>query len=245
MDRSFLSDRAVVEASRSFVCARLLTFEDVEEAALMSRLLPGRDPVNTVFTILDPSGREPLVRPGRSPRRRYASGAELAADMKRLAARYPGEEQVRPDQLGLPLLTDVRRALNVTECDAQQLVVLRGSDAALQPLLDELVRCCWSAELIGRFLYVRADDATDWDTIAGAGDAPAIGLLLVQTDRYGLTGRVVGAAEPGISAPRLQALLRDAAAAFSPAPVDTRKRRRQGRRAGVRWEAEVSPRKGG
>ena len=90
MDRSYLSDPAVVEASRAFVCARLLTYEDAEEAALMRRLLPGRGSVNTAFTILAPDGDRQLVRAGRSPRMAFGSARMMAAELRRIAERFPG-----------------------------------------------------------------------------------------------------------------------------------------------------------
>ena len=239
MDRSYLSDQAVVAASRGFVCARLLSFEDAEEAALMRRLMRGRGLVNTVFTILDPSGQRPLVRPGRSPTGPYKSGAAMAAAMRKISARYPGKPRIAARDLGLPLLRDVRLALNVTECDAQQLVVLKGDPEDTEKLEDLLCELCWSDELIGRFLYCRADDETEWAAVKGNEKAPDVGLLVVQTRTYGLSGEVVGSAPAHVSAKKLKKLLVDAATSFSPRPVDTRRLRRRGRRDGVRWQPEL------
>ena len=42
MDRSYLSDPAVVAASRSFVCVRLLTYENAREAELLRGIFRGR-----------------------------------------------------------------------------------------------------------------------------------------------------------------------------------------------------------
>ena len=244
MDRSYLSDQAVVEASRAFVCARLISFEDAEEARLMKRLMRGRGLVNTVFSILDPSGQRPLVRPGRSPTRAYESGAAMAAAMDAIAERYPGERAVAPSQLGLPALEDVRIALNVTACDAQQLVVLRGDPERIAALERRLVDLCWSKPLVGRFLYVRADSETDWSAVAGSEDAPEHGLLVVRSETYGLKGRVVASASHECSEKDLAQLLTQAAASFRPAVVDTRRLRRSGMREGIRWKSELPlPRK--
>lgn len=239
MDRSYLSDQAVVEASRAFVCARLISFEDPEEAKLMRRVMRGRDLVNTVFTILDPSGRRPLVRPGRSPRWSYDSGAEMAAAMVKISARYPGKKRVKPAQLGLPVMEDVRIALNVTQCDAQQLVVLRGDSEKIATLERHLRELCWSEGLVGRFLYARADEHTDWATIKGSEGAPEHGLLVVRTKTYGLEGEVVAAASHELGAAKLKELLVEVAESFRPAAQDTRQVRRKGRRAGVQWKPEL------
>lgn len=244
MDRSYLSDKAVVEASRDFVCVRLITFENGEEARLMDRLMRGRGLVNTAFTILDPTGSTPLIAPARSPRWAYDDGADMAAGMRRIHARYPGNKKVDAGDLGMPLLEDVRIALNVTECDAQQLVIVRGNDKKTRRLLSDLQQLCWSDNVIGRFLYVKADAETDWKSIAGSEQAPADGLLVVRTDPYGLTGKVVASAPAKSRKQDLRKLLLDAAAGFEPKTVDTRRLRREGKRKGLEWRTELPvPRK--
>jgi len=244
MDRSYLSDKAVVEASRDFVCVRLITFENSDEAKLMKRLMRGRDLVNTAFTILDPTGQKPLIAPARSPRWAYDSGAEMARGMQRIHERFPGKKKVDAADLGMPLLEDVRIAMNVTECDAQQLVIVRGDDKHTRRMLDDLQDLCWSDDVIGRFLYAKADAQTDWGAIDGSEQAPASGLLVVQTDTYGLTGRVVASTSAKVGKAQLKKLLLEAAAAFEPKSVDTRKLRREGRRKGLEWQTEVPvPRK--
>ena len=59
MDGSFLSDADVVAASRKFVCIRLSTYEDAEEAEFLRSIYVGRsgDLENTVFAILSPDGK--------------------------------------------------------------------------------------------------------------------------------------------------------------------------------------------
>ena len=42
MDRSYLSDKDVVEASRDFVCIRLATYENAEEAKILKSIFTGR-----------------------------------------------------------------------------------------------------------------------------------------------------------------------------------------------------------
>ena len=55
MDRSYLSDQAVVEASRQFICVRLATYEDQGEADFLTSLYSFRGNVlkNSVFALLD------------------------------------------------------------------------------------------------------------------------------------------------------------------------------------------------
>ena len=69
MDRSFLSDASVVEASRAFVCVRMATYENEAEAEFLTSVFSGRSGKleNTVFTIMAPDGETKLTRAGRSP----------------------------------------------------------------------------------------------------------------------------------------------------------------------------------
>ena len=64
MDRSFLSDKGIIRASRGFVCARLATYENKEEAEYLGRIFRGRSGQleNTVFCIMSPDGKDRLVR---------------------------------------------------------------------------------------------------------------------------------------------------------------------------------------
>ena len=68
MDRSFLSDKGIIRASRNFVCARLSTYESKEEAEYLSGIFTrGGELENTVFCIMSPDGKDRLVSSGRSP----------------------------------------------------------------------------------------------------------------------------------------------------------------------------------
>lgn len=244
MDRSYLSDQQVVEVSRAFVCARLITFEDSDEAKLMKRLFGGRRLVNTVFTIMDPSGQNALVRAGRSPKMAFDDAAAMATKMRAVAKRYPGRKNVAAEDLGLPVLENVRIALNVTECDAQQLVILRGDAKQVKALRKQLTKLSWSDKLIGRFLYAIADDKTDWKVLKNADKVPKSGVLIARSDEYGLTGEIVASAKASITTEKLEELLLAAAANHKPKAVDTRRLRRQGIRNGVQWQAELAAQKG-
>ena len=100
MDRSFLSNPAVVKMSRDFVCARLATFESPAEADFIYALYPSRSgaQVNTVFTILAPDGKTTLLSPGRSPSHTLGSDdpSRLVAEMKKILARYKAKRAGSP-----------------------------------------------------------------------------------------------------------------------------------------------------
>ena len=124
MDRSYLSDQQVVTASRGFVCARLITFEDSQEAALMKRLLGSRKLVNTVFTILDPSGKQALTRAGRSPRMAFRDGEAMAALQECLA------DEPEDATLNRSYIAAARRAGKLDEAHAFYLDLLRHNPEA-------------------------------------------------------------------------------------------------------------------
>jgi len=239
MDRSYLSDQVVVAASREFVCARLITFEDSDEAKLMKRIWGGRKLVNTAFALMDPTGKKTLTRTGRSPRMVFDEAASMATKMRDVAKRYPTKTKVTAKDLGLPILEDVRIALNVTECDSQQLIVVRGNDKQVAQLREQLTKLCWSGQLVGRFLYAIANDKTDWTKLEGADNAAKNGVLIVRTDTYGLTGKVIASIAAKDAKQKLEKALLTAAASHKPQAVDTRRIRRKGIRNGVKWQPEL------
>ena len=139
MDRSYLSDPAVVAASRDFVCIRLATYESAEEAKFLKKLFIGRsgELENTVFTILSPDGQKKLVRAGRSPHMSFRgpeeeSIREMADTMKRIAKQYRSRKKAQ----ALPYLADLRRGLNVASCDIQPLVVTFAKSEAARKKLE-------------------------------------------------------------------------------------------------------------
>src|ERR1051325_11526957 len=95
MDRSFLSLKPVIQASRRFVCIRTLTYEDPEERDFQRALFIGRsgDVENTTFCILSPDGKQPITRAGRGIRQIFQSPEQMAGWMDKAAEYYDGESQ--------------------------------------------------------------------------------------------------------------------------------------------------------
>jgi hypothetical protein len=75
MDKSFLSDPDVIAASRKFICIRLLSYENKEEAAFLKTFNVGRngDVENTVFCILSPDAKQRLSRASRGTGQVYGN----------------------------------------------------------------------------------------------------------------------------------------------------------------------------
>lgn len=237
MDRSFLSDPDVVAASREFVCVRLATYEDAEEAELLSSLFVGRsgELENTVFTILSPDGRRKLVRAGRSPHQIFGRAGNMAAEMREISARYRSRDMTA-ERLGLPALHDVRLGLNVAACDRQKLVVISGAnDAERARLQQRVAELAWTDELQGSFLYAIAEHPSELAAIG----ARSPGVFVVEPDAYGESGKVIAHAAADADDAELRDVLVDAAGAGSLGSVDSRRHIREGMAKGVHWETVV------
>lgn len=239
MDRSFLADKAVIDASRAFVCVRLATFEDAGENTFTQSLYRGRRPkanVNTVFTVLAPDGKTPLLTPGRSPSMtlRTEDPERLVAAMIRIAAQYKTKSAGKTAPI--PYGIDLRRALNVAACDMQPLVVVvAGSEAKRRAIEKTLAPIAWSKEYVGVFAYAVAKP----DELKALADAKTIeGVLVVIADDYGLTGKVVASAT-GTGATALKTAFKQALAGFKPREKDSISHIRKARRSGIVWEPEV------
>jgi len=225
----------VVAASRAFVCVRLLTYENAAEAEVLKSLFLGRAGTleNTVFALLAPDGATRLARVGRTPKMVFGGdGAEQIAAMadalRRGAAAHPGRDRPR----ALPVVEDLRRALDVAACDGQPLVVVRGADAEAV-----VARLAWSVAFIGRCVYVRCAADAPLAAVTGAADGP--GCLVVQPGVYGLDGVVLTQRAWPATGEAIAATLRDGCARFRAAPKDERRHIAEGRRRGVDWKPVI------
>ena len=236
MDRSYLSDPDVVEASRSFICVRLVTYEDVGEMKFMNSIYDFRTPTkNSLFAILDPSAKEHLVKPGRSMRSTFEDAAQMADRMKEITETYPAERVASPTKLGMPYLKDVRLALNVAACDTQCLVILYAPKQKDRRRLESLLLpLAWDKELIGEFLFVATDKATDLSRVSDTGEAA--GLLVVTPGAYGLEGRQVEFVPLDTKPDEARAALVAAAQANRIGSKDSKRHIGLGRKEGVHWE---------
>src|SRR3954469_23937633 len=112
MDRSFLSRPEVIAASRPFVCVRLATYEDKDEAAFLKSFRVGGsgELENTVFTVLASDGRRELTRASRGATHTFGDASRMAATLTRIAR----EQKARPpaDPPELPTVANVRLAVN-------------------------------------------------------------------------------------------------------------------------------------
>ena len=239
MDRSFLSVPAVVEASRDFVCVRLLTYESAEEGKFLGGLLRTRSGLleNTVFTVMAPDGKTQLIQAGRSPRSAFPAPPEqaandLAAALKRIAGQQPGKgDAARP----VPYVVDLRRGINVAACELQPLVVVVGGEDARKKIEEALAPLAWSREFIGRFAYAPAGP----EALGAIEGAPRrTGVLVVQPDAYGTKASLLAATER-IDAEGLKKALSDGLSKSAPVAKDSRPHIEEGHRRGIHWETAI------
>ncbi|MFT7485763.1 MAG: hypothetical protein ACI9F9_001613 [Candidatus Paceibacteria bacterium] len=192
MDRSYLSDKDVVNASRGFICLRLVTYEDAQEMEFMKSTYFFQTPTkNSLFAILDPAGKKHLVSPGRSMRNTFEDADAMAQRMDEILKDYPKPKQGDLGKLGLPYLKDVRVALNVAACDSQRLVILYAkTDAECRKLEGMLQPLAWDKSLVGNLLYATTNEVKDLEQIDDVGRSA--GLLIIEPGPYGVRGRQVG-----------------------------------------------------
>src|SRR5260221_5829452 len=164
MDRSFLSQPEVIAAARDFVCVRLTTYENEAEGAFLKSFNVTRsgELENTVFTILAADGKKQLVRASRSIRQSFRDAADMAATMKRIVGESPSKATARDELPALPLVANVRLAVDVAACDGLPLAVIHAPDELTrQRVREQLAALVWSDEFVGRFIYVEASAETE------------------------------------------------------------------------------------
>ncbi len=238
MDRSFLSHAGVIAESRKFVCVRLQTYENRDERDLLKSIFIGRsgDLENTTFSIMDPSGTEDLVRPGRSPKRTFSDPAAMADRMRIIAEKLKAKAPVSVP--ALPYLESLRLALNVAACDNLPLIVtLADSAKELESMEQKLLPLAWSRSLQGNFLYVSAKREELKDKVEGL--RPDSDIVILDPETFGRFGKVLSQLPSDVGTSKLLDELRRAGEQHIPDVKERFDHVRDGGRKGIRWESEL------
>ena len=250
MDRSFLADKDVIAASRKFVCIRLATYENAQENEVLKGVFaPGGNLENSVFGLLTPDGKTPLVRSGRSPA--WAFGGtrgpginqqplevleKMAQTMEAIALAYPGKGEATKGAPPVPYLADLRLALNVATCERQPLVAVYSKDTTQRQKMErELSKIAWSDQFIGQAQYVAVQETSDFKAVKGLKAKP--GFIVIQPGQFGLTGKVIGEIGPEAKAAKLKAGMAKALGKHKPSQLTYEQHRQAGRQAGARWKS--------
>lgn len=205
------------------------TYENEGELEILGYVFSGRSgPQNTSFAILDPEGKK-LTRGSRSPSMTFGSPQRFAAGLDEIAGRY--EKEAKPIA-ALPVVRDLRLALNVAAADMRPLVVVRGKDAADAKRLEaEVAKAAWSEGRVGTCHYVVLDAETTFE-----GLTPEVGVTVVQPDTYGQGGKVLAHVGRDAKSAALTAGIAKGAAAHDVATKEHRAHIREARRRGISWE---------
>jgi hypothetical protein len=238
--RSFLVNDQVVKASRSFVCIRLLTYENEQEYEFMERLLrvqSGTLP-NTVFCLLAPDGKTKLTRSGRGPSFAYSNASALASGMKQVADKYPMAHENALSDTRLPRVHKVDVALNTAACDNRPLVVtVAGDRDELAKVDSTLLRLAWSEPFAGQFVFGSTTERKDLRPLAGANETSAI--LIVEPGTYGVSGTVMAQLDTGASGEEIQQALARALKDFTPQVKSHNAHIQTGYNLGIEWETVI------
>jgi hypothetical protein len=266
MDRSFLADANVIGVSRQFVCIRLATYEDAEEAKFLKNIFSGRSGEldNTVFALLAPDGKTQLCRPGRSPNFAFRNPAEMASRMVEISGEYPGNDEGGTDVLTLPAMKNFRLALNVAACDGLPLVVGIGTEpdkkstgAAAKPgdkdsdksnksaendlpvdtLRKLLVPVAFTEQLAGKFHYYTTTDPKELSAVTGYRGQE--GVFLIAPAAYGLEGEVVAQWTRDLETGLLAKELLEKAGQYQKTAKSHNQHVRSGRQNNIEWETEI------
>lgn len=238
MDRSFLSNAQVVEASRDFVCLRLATYEDAKEAEYLRKVYGrGNDLENTVFAILDPDGKK-LTRASRGPR--FRSASQMATSMMKLVRDdYAHATKRRWSDKTLPEMKSLDLAMNVASCDSLPMVIAIGTDAKdLAQLRKQLLPLAWHADLAGQFAFATATVESDLRSVTGLPEGDKRGIYVVEPDAFGVVANVT-AILATTNATQMETELTKALAKFDPPQKDHRQHVRTGFSLGLKWETAV------
>lgn len=234
MDKRYLSQPDVIKASRNFVCIRLMTYESADEAQVLKRYWRrGQDLENTVFVILDPSGR-PLMRGMRSPQRFFQDSSALANSMNKIASSYRSSSSPKE----LPLVDTLRLGMNVAACDQRPLaIVVSNNKTSRDRLESNLAPYAWSKQYIGKVIYT-ASKSNELNGVIGA--RPVDGYIFVSPNTYGTRAKVIAQLGANPTRAQLVSAYNKVIAWQPPQKASShRDHARQGRMQGAQWETQI------
>ena len=217
IDRSFLSQTEVVQASRKWTCIRVATYENAEEAEYLQGIFSGRsgELENTVFAFMDPTARKHLAAPSRGPRGLFSGPSDMSSAMDRMAQSYRASAPVSDE---LPKVESLRLALNIAACEGLPVVVVASRAAEKQ-----LAKAAWAPQNVGQAVYLRAE-------LQEGAQA-----YLIVPDKFGMKIESSRPLDPKVGAQELHSLL----STLQSGPKDHRSHVQEGFAKGIRWETVV------
>ena len=167
------------------MCVRIDSYESEVHQKYVRTFLDGRFE-NSAFCLLAPNGVDWLSKGGRGPE--MVLGRRSAAErMDTVAALYPVKAEVR--NAIVPDFHSVRQALNVASADQRVLVVVHGSQPAIEPLRTSLRTVVSDERIIGRFHFDFETDSA-WKKNVSSLEKES-GIALIKSGEFGMKGTVM------------------------------------------------------
>jgi hypothetical protein len=240
MDRSFLSNAKVIEASRAFVCVRLTTYEDEAEAKFAKQLVRtgSGELENTAFALLEPDGKTRLTRAGRSMRGIYSSADDMAKSMKDIARKFPGKVKAEDVPTTLPYTLTGKLGVNVAAADHLPLIVILGDMEKTRTKMAETVaKSAWGKTYIGHFIYAEATKTDDLPKLDKLKSMDSI--VFIEPNRFGQGGAVLEQLKPDSSQDEIEKAMNTLLKKHVVTTLSERAFRDAAVRAGAFWEPKI------
>ena len=158
--------------------------------------------------------------------------------MDEIASRYAVKKGARSSLPALPVLPNVRLALNVAACDNLPLVAaVASSKSSREKLHKQVNELAWSEDFIGRFIYVSAGKSSELEKVKGIKHKE--GLFVIAPDTFGQEGKVLTQVKLGAGRKELAEGLARAVALHRPEQKETRSHSALGRILEVNWKTQV------
>lgn len=228
-----------IEASRNWVVCRLDPYESKKHQEWVRKFLNGRF-ANTVFCLLAPDGEDMLSRAGRSPSQVFGTAQELYQEMDEVLGDHRARKMDEPALV--PDFHSLDESINVASCDQRPLVLIVSETDAEEETLRERLRSVSShASMLGRFHYDFAKAGADG--LSDVSGARGPGIYLVESDKYGLSGKTLERFDTRASEAELLEALAPVGARFAEErkPKDYQAHVRAGSRDGIAFEQEIPP----
>lgn len=207
-----------------------MSYESADELGVLKAFWrPGADLENTLFTFLDPYGRQ-LTRGARSPDFMFRDAHDMASTMEDLARDYRG----RDEQKTLPVVNTVRLGLNVAACDKRPLAIVVGDTERDRKIMENnLAPLAWSKEFVGKLIYT---DGSKRELNSVYGASLSKGYLFLTPNEFGTEATVVAQLGPNASSLELSSAMKQTINSYRPWQLDHREHIRLGRQQGLQWK---------
>lgn len=240
MDRSFLTNEKVIDASRNFICIRLATYEDEYEAKFMKQIHNYRNDMleNTIFAMLAPDGKTNLTRSGRSPHFAFRNASQMASQMGKYAKQYKVTKPYSDSKIN-PKMKDLSVALNVAACDSLPVVVaISKSEEKLAELESTVSKIAWSEKLQGQFVTASMIyDAKKVRSIADMNQSE--GIFLIGPGTFGLSAKILAEFKGSEELDQIESKMVGITAKYEPPKLAYRSHIQTGVNLGIDWKSKI------